>query len=534
MRASRIASILSGAAALLLSNRLAPAGGLVLPGSGPVSTGRAGASVASIDDPAAIGINPAGLAKTRGTVVHIGTALVAYHQTVGRAGVYEDNPDAVLPWEGQPYGSVSDTSKPAIGIGQFQAVPVIAVSSDLGGKVKGLVVAAGVFAPNAYPVRNMAGDYELEDPTRPPPPTRYDTLEQKAAVVLPSIAAAYRITDKLDVGARFSFGFAALEARTYVWGLANFDEWAGRDGEFSVNVKDPFVPAFGLGATFRPSPKFEVGAQLSSPINVAAKGTGSSITGSGNEFNGTPVTVLPNNETGLCSPEGGGVPGAFKACVNLSLPMMASVGGRYIVRDAGGAQVADVELDVQYEAWSGSSDYQVIVDGIAAIEPGPPPIGLTLQPTKIRHNLQDTFSIRLGGSWRLLSIPAIGAKALVLRAGVAHDTAAAKEGWQRADFDGAARWTMAVGASLALKKVRIDVGGGMVYEGTRTQGTDCNPTRIGEGCGPGGMALGVDDRVGPDPIQPTSDSSGQQESPFNAGTITSGYNLLMLGVTTWF
>ncbi len=530
MRAPRHRSFLAGATALFLTPGVVHAGGLVVPGSGPVSTGRAGASVASIDDPAALGINPAGLSGTKGTVVHIGAALIAYHQTVGRFGTYENTPDADLPWEGQQYGSVSDESKPVIGIGPFQAVPVIAVASDLGGKVKGLVVAAGVFAPTAYPVRSMGADYQLEDPNTPPPPTRYDTLEQKAAVVLPSIAAAYRINDKLDVGGRFSFGFADLEARTYVWGLANFDEWAGRDGQFSVKVKDSFVPAWGLGARFRPSPKIEVGANFASPINVAAKGTGNSITGSGNEFNGMPVTVLPNNETPLCETEKDGVPGAFNACVSLSLPMMATVGGRYIVRDDAGNEKADVELNVQYEAWSGSSDYQVIVDGIAAIDPGPPPIGLTLQPTKIRHNLKDTFSIRLGGSWR----KNLGSKRLTLRAGVAHDTAAAKEGWQRADFDGAARWTMAGGLSIGLRKVRIDLGGGLVYEGTRTQGTDCNPTRVGEGCGPGGAPLGVNNRVGPDPIQPTSDSSGQQESPFTSGTISSGYNLLMLGVTTWF
>lgn len=525
---SRSRSILAGATALALTSGSAHAGGLFLPGSGPVSTGRAGASVASVDDPSAIGLNPAGLAKTRGTVVHVGAALISYHQTVGRFGVYEDSPDATLAWEGQPYPSVSDTSKPPIGIGPFQAVPVIAVSSDLGGKIKGLTVAAGVFAPNAYPVRAMGADYELEDPSTPPPPTRYDTVEQEAAVVLPSIAAAYRVTDKLDVGARFSAGFAHLKARTYVWGLANFEEWAGKDGEFSVDVKDSFVPTFALGATFRPTPAIELGAQFQSPVHVAAKGTGSARTGSGNEFNGMPVTVVPNNETPLC--EAGGTMDAFKACVNLSLPMMATVGGRYIVRDAGGGQVADVELDVQYEAWSGASDYDVIVDGIAAIDLGPPPIGLALQPTKIRHNLKDVISVRLGGSWQR---PVAG-KLLTLRGGVAHDTAAAKDGWQRADFDGAARWTMTAGASIVVGKVRVDVGGGHVYEGTRVQGTGCNPTAIGQGCGPGGMPLPVADRVGPDPIQPTSDAGGQQESPFTHGAIKSGYNLLMLGVTTWF
>ncbi|HUQ07983.1 MAG TPA: outer membrane protein transport protein [Kofleriaceae bacterium] len=531
MRAPRLRSVLAGATALFCAPAFAHAGGLVVPGSGPVSTGRAGAAVASIDDPAAIGINPAGLAKTKGTVVHVGSALINYSQTVTRTGVYEADNDqpAALPWEGQPYGAVSDSSKPAIGLGPFQAVPVIAVSSDLGGKVKGLTVAAGVFAPNAYPVRNMDGDYVLEDPNRPPPPTRYDTMEQKAAVVLPSIAAAYRISDKLDVGGRFSWGFADVEARTYVWGLLNYSEWAGKDGEFRVKVKDNFIPAFGLGATFRPSDSIEVGAAWQSIVNVAAKGTGGSTTGSGTGIGGNPVTVIPVDglADNLC--EAGGTADALKACVNLSLPMMATLGGRYIMRGDDGRQKADVELNVQWENWSGSSDYQVIVDGFAAVDVQTG-AGLRLNPTFIRHNLKDTFSVRLGGSY---SLP-VGKNELTLRTGIAHDTAAAKEGWQRADFDGAARWTAALGASFAFGSWRVDAGGGIVYEGSRSQGQACNPATTSEGCGPNGERLGIDERVGPDPSQPTSDAGGQVESPYTHGTIESGYVMLLLGVTKHF
>ena len=47
---------------LLAGASPARAGGLYLPGSGTVSVGRAGASVASLDDPSAIGVNPAGIA----------------------------------------------------------------------------------------------------------------------------------------------------------------------------------------------------------------------------------------------------------------------------------------------------------------------------------------------------------------------------------------------------------------------------------------------------------------------------------------
>ena len=56
----------------LCASGTAAAGGLFLPGSGAVSTSRAGASVASVDDGEAIGLNPAGLAKSKGTVITLG------------------------------------------------------------------------------------------------------------------------------------------------------------------------------------------------------------------------------------------------------------------------------------------------------------------------------------------------------------------------------------------------------------------------------------------------------------------------------
>ena len=136
---------------------------------------------------------------------------------------------------------MSDDSKPAIGVGPFQAVPTLAVAHSLDKFVKGLTIGAGIYAPTAYPARRMGADYTLEDPNTPPPPTRYDVIEQNAAVVLPSIMVAYRPIDKLDLGARFSSGFGDIEATTYVWGLANFEEWAGKDAKFHVKVKDMFT-----------------------------------------------------------------------------------------------------------------------------------------------------------------------------------------------------------------------------------------------------------------------------------------------------
>lgn len=525
----KLVHLAAGSLATLVTSGVAHGGGLLLPGSGPVSTARAGASVASIDDPSAIGVNPAGLASVKGTMLHVGSALIGYHLTFNRAGAYEQDPDHDFTWEGQDYAPVSDSSKPAIGIGEFQAVPVIAIAHQLK-QVPGLVIAGGIFAPNAYPIRSMAAGYDLatQESTVAPPPTRYDVLEQTAAVVLPTIAVAYRPIDKLDVGARFSSGFGEIDATTHVWALNNLVEWPGKDGRFHVTASDAFIPQFALGVRYRPTPNLEVGATWESAAEFDGRGTGESHVGSGGDITGmgTPAVIIPSPAgTEIC--EAGGSVDALRACVKFQVPQHAALGARYVVRDASGNQVADIEANVQWEEWSAASIQEVKVDGWASIDGTT--ANLPLNVTNIRHNFQDTYSVRLGGSYQRVMGPGL----VTFRAGGAYDTAAAKEGWERADIDGAARFTVAAGASLTLERVRFDVGGGIVHEGTRTQGIGCNPTVQGRGCD-GGTPLPQDDRSGPDPAQPLSDSGAQQTSPFNEGALSSGYGLLLLGVSTWF
>lgn len=529
MRQRRARSIGLGIALSLVTAGSAHAGGLLLPGSGPVSTARAGAALVSLDDPSAIGVNPAGLAGTHGTMVHIGSSFISFHLTFNRAGQYDDDPAHDFAWEGTDYPAVSDDSKPDIGFGQFQAVPVISIAHQVK-PVKGLVIGAGLFAPNGYPTRSMDADYVLEDPSRPPPPSRYDVSEQTAAVVLPSIAVAYRtLHDKLDVGVRFSSGFGEIDATTYVWALNNFEEWAGKDGRFHVKAKDNFIPAFGAGVRYRIDDHFEVGATWTSALDFDGRGNGDSKVGSGGDVTGSgmPAVIVPS-PAGQAICEDGGTATALKACVKFQLPQTAALGARYVIRDGNGAPMADIETNVQWEQWSAASIQELKVDGWASIDGTTP--NLPLQVTNIRHNFQDTYSLRLGGSY----IRAMGPGVVTFRGGFAYDTAAAKEGWERIDLDGAARMTFAAGASLGLRKVRIDVGGGLVHEGTRTQGIGCNVMQAGRNC----MGTTPQDppgkRTGPDPAQPLADTGAQQQNPINEGAFSSGYGLLLVGVTTWF
>ena len=194
-----------GIASCVFAVRATHAGGLLLPGAGAVSTSRAGASVASTDDGEAIVLNPAGIAKAKGTTITFGFAAIDYLMSFKRAGTYDTLAEENAAYAGQPYPTVTNASKPPLGVGGFQPVPVIAIISDLGGRIPGLHVGAGIYAPNAYPFRDMNNvngkPYFIPDPYTgysfptfgtPPPPIRYGhVIRGEATIVLPSVMASY-------------------------------------------------------------------------------------------------------------------------------------------------------------------------------------------------------------------------------------------------------------------------------------------------------------------------------------------------------
>lgn len=527
---------------------VASAGGLFLPGAGAVSTARAGASVAATDDGEALTINPAGIAKVHGTVFTFGIAAIDYVMSFARAGKYPNIMEEATTYANTPYPVVENDAKPPLGLGAFQPVPLIAVVSDLGQSVKGLYGGVGVFAPNAYPFRNMttvAGHPYVfnSDFDKPPPPTRYDIMHQEAAIILPSVVVAYHIaagSQEIDVGARVSAGVATLKSTVAVWGLTNHEEWIKQDGTFAVDAKG-FVPTGAIGATYRPNSTLELGFDYNLPIIIHAKGDAVAVNGPAVSLNGAPVKLTPTPDN-LSRCQTGGTDTAFKACVDVELPMTAQLGGRYKFLDAAGKTKGDIELDVGWEHWGAKcdyindplclnpSDYRVVVD--AQVGTQSMPGALDLKDNRVSHGFQDSYNVRLGGSW---SVPS-GTNTLIARGGIGYDTATAKPGWERADLDGAARTTIAAGASYKLPTLRFDAGIAVILEGTRTQDRNCVVTGATgmNGCGPGGTQQTSDQRQGPDPLNPILVPDSQLEHPVNQGTFKSHYLMFMLGASYWF
>jgi len=536
-----------------------------LPGAGAVSTSRAGASVASADDGEAIAINPAGIAKATGNVITISAAMLSYAMEFQRRGTYDAVPGEAYPYAGQPFAAVQNDASPPLGIGSVQPVPVIAFLTDLGGRVPGLHLGVGLYPPNAYPFRDMCTKlstgcqkyvFNQTDVNTPPPSTRYDIMEQEAAVILPSLVVAYRIAPALDVGVRLTAGRATLKSTTALWGLpGNYTENIKQDSVFAVDAKDNFVPSFGLGATYRPTPNFELGVNYTSEMDIHARGTATSKNGPSVLINTNAPVILPKLDADtLCAT--GGTADALKSCIDFALPMTAQLGGRYKFLDGSGNLKGDLEVDLDWENWGKScsatefdngtctdaTDYRVVVDAQAVIN-NDVNNGIPLRTSVVRHGLRDTFGVRLGGSYHL-PVGAVGddhrSNEIILRGGLAYDTAAAKAGWLRADFDGAARTTFTVGAAYRTRRFEISAGGGAVLEGSPSNpnvgggAAPCNPTATAAACNGTNDFTPIEDRQGPDPINPTAPASSQFESPVNQGDYKAHYVMFMLGATTWF
>jgi long-subunit fatty acid transport protein len=525
------------------------AGGLFVPGSGVISSSRAGAAVASTDDGEALAINPAGFAKTKGLSITISASLIQYFMSFSRRGTYDPIDLEDRPYEGAAYETVENDPDPPLGIGKWQPLPVLAVSYALPA-VPGLVVAGGLYTPTGYPFRDMTNGYKFQTSAtanydEAPPPTRYDIMEQESALLLPSIAAAYRITPDLDVGARFTAGRVQSKTSVVVWGTpGNVEEDVKKDALFTADVSDKFIPAFGLGATYRIGPSIELGASWSSPVVIKAKGSARSARGPGVDPS-RQIGNVPDDEA-IC--EAGGTMTEQRACISLQLPMTATVGGRYKILDDKGDVKADVELDVNWENWGKRCDfdddhivdsdctspgqYRVQIDaGLYSNGNYAGKINNTEGANVVNLGLRDTFGVRLGGSYR----HPLGDDKLVARGGLAYDTAAAKEGWLRANFDGAPRHTVALGGAYETSCWHVSAGFAYVHEGKNTNpgastdGSFCNPTESSFGCDGTGSMRPISDRQGPDPTNPLLTPNTQFENPYNQGSIESSYLMFMLG-----
>lgn len=492
--ATLVASALPAAAP-----RSAAAGGQLVGDNGSQGTQRAGAFVAKADDPTALWFNPAGFVLG-GSFVYVGANLVDFDQRFRRAGAYAAEASSAADYVGDPYPEVEHQ-------GGAQPVPMIAAGIGRGRWALGF----GVMAPHGYGRRDFPLTVDTQTGGGAPAPQRYDTIQQQAMIVLPSVALAVKVSDRLAVGARASLGYARLASRKAVQGVANGAEDPAQDSIVTLAARDAAVPALAAGLHYRASAAVEVGVHYTAPVRVHAVGTSSTELG---EALREPLPGMVNGidpvapGTERCAP--GGVEGAIAACLDVTLPQTATVGLRYLLRDARGAEVGDVELYVRWEDWSAASDLVAVVDGQNRL------LGTRLEDSVVRHGFRDTWSVRLGTA----GVVETAARRWHVRGGVAYETAAAPDSWARVDVDGAARMTAGLGLGLEAGAWRVDLGGAVIAQPRRNlRDVAVDP------------AAGMDARAQPDIGVPLNPADAQPYNPFNAGAYESGYWIASFGLT---
>ena len=170
-----------------------------------------------------------------------------------------------------------------------------------------------------------------------------------------------------------------------------------------------------MGAWFRPAPSLEFGlAGQVVPANIVT--------------HSTLDAHRPRSDARWArSARRGTATPANDVTVKLPLPLLVRGGARYR-HLAGGRELFDLELDVEYETWSRAKAFTVESNGLVAtpLEASTSPIGTITVPKQ----WNDVLSVKLGGDFNLVP------ERWTLRAGVYYETAASPSAYANVDFPG--------------------------------------------------------------------------------------------------
>jgi long-chain fatty acid transport protein len=410
-----------------LCSSIAFAGGLEFPDNNTEALSRGAAFTAKADDASALEYNVAGLARQRGTRLLLSANFVSNTYQFQRSGVYPDNPsDPNTPYGGQPYAPVSQQG------GIFPA-PFLGISTDFN-YFDRWTFAVGVFGPSSYGSRSYPTEVNGI-----PSASRYDLVHANLLLVLPTLAAAVRVTKWLELGIALHLvlGTFDLESIGFVdlgRGTCPQPEYANCDASTTLNLTG-FTATAALGAMLHPGRGWSIGVNLRGPVVLDATGT----------VNGTPPKAqsVPINQD--------------VAYFHTELPWVLRLGLRYAwLSHKDGFEDGDVELDGTYESWSttDSEGPKIRIPNLAIFQ--------DINPT-VTHHYRDTFSVRLGGSYNIR----LPAGVLAIRAGFFFDSAATHYADTRLDFDTMAKYAPTVGLGYRIRGIAINVGYAYIWEPDR-------------------------------------------------------------------
>lgn len=421
-------------AATLVLPRPARAGGFEFPDNGTQGLGRGGAFTAKADDPTAVHYNVAGLARQRGTRILVNGNLSIQDYEFQRAGVYpataDGSEDAVTPWAGLKFPRVRNTGGPFF-------APLLAITSDFG-IFDRLTFAIAAYGPSAIGNRTFPLGVQGA-----PSPARYDFIQSRSLILLPTVAAAYRLTDWLDVGVGVHYVIGSFNQTTV--GFADLGPATCKTAEYQPCDTRNRLEASGstvtgsIGALVRPSANVAFGFNVRMPYTIEAEGT----------FFAQQPALLPEPRDLE--------PAAAK--LTLAQPWFVRAGIRYIGMEKT-FEVWDAELDATYETWGSAQGDgpRVQVPQLKA------PTGNQAIDTIIQHKYNDTFSIRAGGAYNFEELGGV----ISFRAGAYYDASATAFPYTRLDFDTLSKAAGTLGVGYKLGGFTFNLGYAAVFSLPRT------------------------------------------------------------------
>jgi len=348
----------------------------------------------------------------------------------------------------------------------------LVVASDFG--LKNWTFGAGIYGPSAV----GRHDYPVYGPQS------FQLTKMDVLLAYYNLSAAWKLRDVFGIGVTVQYvdmiqmKYALVVDSRAVVSLNPSPDAEGTQLETRLDLKDRTAATARIGLWYRPHPRVELG--------LAARVV--------------PVYLRPEGGVGVDKPEL--VSSDIRVKMPLVLPATASAGVRYI-HDTGTRKWFDIELDVVYENWSSIDSFDLDISGAINAQ--------ELYDLKIPKKWKDTVSVRLGGD--VFALPPY----LTVRAGGYFETATQDREFAHLDFPAFMRGGVGAGLTAGAKGVYGTVGFLHVFQRDQV---------ISEAQGQVFQQR---------PIRPCPEGcEGLSGVPANAGTFTSSYDLLNLGIEIRF
>jgi long-subunit fatty acid transport protein len=395
------------------------AGGFYVGVKGARATGRGGAFTARADDLSAAALNPAGLARGDGWLLHVGNRFSYNAHIFERADTLDYTQNNTMP----PVVSFAPVRNQT----PWQLLdPIVGVAADFG--LEDLRFAWVSYAPSGVSRQEFPIDGGQ----------RYMMVKMEAMLIHHTANFAYSFSDDFALGASLQWitvpqiDYELVIDGNQFGGVVN-PVRSDLDMLATVSGADMFTPNAVLGAWYRASPAIELG--LSGQVIPADIETDSTLSID-------PLSPEITDDITLRR----GTQLADDVKLRIPLPVSARAGVRYISVGADGSESFDVELDLGYQVWSRAQRFSLIGNGLEAELFGR---RVPVDRIGVEKHWEDNISVHLGSDIN------VAPEAFTVRGGVFFETAVAPPEYANVDALVGQQMGGALGASLYFGDLEI-------------------------------------------------------------------------------